>query len=85
VVLVNADGSTGIVADVRAATQVPDLTGLGVGLLVTGIILFLLAVALIALGGTGLGRRHGGAPPASGPPPGPPIAGPPPTYETASR
>jgi len=83
VVLVNADGSPGIVADVRAATEVPDLTGLGAGLLTTGIILFLLAVVLVVIGGIGLGRRHGGTPPVSGPSPGPPIAGPSPTYETA--
>jgi hypothetical protein len=78
VVLVNADGSAGIVADVRAATQMPGLTGLGVGLLIAGIVLFLLAVALIVLGGTGLGRRHAGPPPVSGPSPGPdrrPTAG----------
>jgi hypothetical protein len=85
VVLVNADGSPGVVADVRAATEVPDLTGLGAGLLTTGIVLFLLAVVLIVLGGTGLGRRHGGTPPVSGPSPGPPIAGPSPTYETVAR
>jgi hypothetical protein len=85
VVLVNADGSPGIVADVRAATKVPDLTGLGAGLLATGIVLFLLAVALIVLGGTGLGRRHGGTPPAGGPPPGTPVAGPPPSYQPATR
>jgi hypothetical protein len=85
VVLVNADGSPGIVADVSAATEVPDLTGLGAGVLTTGIILFLFAVALIGLGGTGLGRRHGGTPPVSGPSPGPPVTGPPPVYETAAR
>ena len=85
VVLVNADGSPGVVADVRAATEVPDLTGLGAGLLTTGIVLFLLAVALIVLGGTGLGRRHGGTPPVTGPSPDPPIVGPSPTYETAAR
>jgi hypothetical protein len=85
VVLANADGSTGVVADVRAATQVPDLTGLGAGLLTAGIVLVLLAVALIVLGGTGLGRRHGGAPPPGGPPPGPTVAGPPPALQTAPR
>jgi hypothetical protein len=82
VVLANADGSTGVVADVRAATQVPDLTGLGAGLLTTGILLGLAAIALIVLGGVGLGRRHGGTPPPPGPPPGPPVAGPPPVYAT---
>jgi hypothetical protein len=85
VVLVNADGSPGVVADIRAATQVPDLTGLGAGLLTAGIVLFLLAVVLIVLGGTGLGRRHGGTPPVGGPTTGPPIAGPSPELETAGR
>lgn len=82
VVLANADGSTGVVADVRAATQVPRLTGIGAGLLSTGIILGLLAIALIVLGGIGLGRRHGGAAPTATPPSGTPIAGPPPEYST---
>jgi len=85
VVLANADGSTGVVADVRAATQVPDLTGLGAGLLTAGILLGLLAIALIVLGGVGLGRRHGGPPPPSGPPAGPPVAGPPPAYATTPQ
>jgi hypothetical protein len=85
VVLANADGSTGVVAEVRAATQVPDLTGLGAGLLTTGIVLGLAAIALIVLGGVGLGRRHGGAPPPSGPTPVPPVAGPPPVYATTPQ
>ncbi|MEV4702872.1 DUF4389 domain-containing protein [Actinoplanes sp. NPDC049316] len=72
VVLANADGSTGVSADVRGAAQVPDLTGLGAGLLVSGIVLGVLAVLLIVLGGTGLGRRH------AGPPPPPPPSGTPP-------
>jgi hypothetical protein len=71
-----------VVADVRAATEVPDLTASGAGMLAAGIILGGLAIALIVIGGVGLGRRHGG-PPAAGPRPGPPVAGPaPPAYSS---
>jgi hypothetical protein len=82
VVVANADGSPGVVADVRAATEVPDLTASGAGMLAAGLILGVLAIALIVIGGVGLGRRHGG-PPAAGPRPGPPVAGPaPPAYSS---
>jgi uncharacterized protein DUF4389 len=70
VVVANADGSAGVTADVLAALQVPELTALGTGILTAGILLGLLAITLIVLGGTGLGRRHGGSPPP------PPQAGP---------
>jgi hypothetical protein len=81
VVLANANGSTGVAADVQAAAQVPDPSALGGALLTTGIVFGLLALALIAIGGIGLGRRHGGPPPTVGPPPtagSPPGAAPPP-------
>jgi hypothetical protein len=70
VVLANADGTPGVTGQVRVATQIPDLTGLGGGLLGTGIVLTLLAIVLIVVGGTGLGRRHAGPPqaPLTGPP-----------------
>jgi hypothetical protein len=84
VVLANVDGSTGVVADVAAATTLPDLTGLAGGLLGGGIALSLLAVVLIVVGGTGLGRRHGSGPPGPGLPPAPPVTGPPPTFATTS-
>lgn len=84
VVLANADGSTGVVADVKAATNLPDLTGLAGGLLGAGVALTLLAVVLIVLGGTGLGRRHGSGPPDPGLPPAPPVAGPPSAFATTS-
>jgi hypothetical protein len=67
VVVANADGSPGIVADVRGAVQLPDLTGLGGGVLTAGIVLGALGLGLIVLGGVGLGRRHGQQPPGSGP------------------
>ncbi|MFC7530088.1 DUF4389 domain-containing protein [Actinoplanes sp. GCM10030250] len=68
VVVANADGSAGVAADARGAVRVPGLAALGGGLLATGIVLFLVAVALIGLGGVGLGRRHSDPPP---PPQGP--------------
>jgi hypothetical protein len=75
VVLANANGSTGVAADVQAAAQVPGLSALGAALLATGIVFGLLALALIAIGGIGLGRRHSGPPTTAGPPP---STGPPP-------
>ncbi|MEV4642920.1 DUF4389 domain-containing protein [Actinoplanes sp. NPDC049548] len=83
VVLANADGSPGVSADVRAATQIPDLTGLGIGLLVSGVVLGALAVMLIVVGGTGLGRRHS-EPPTPPAPPAPPVppGGSPPQWES---
>jgi Domain of unknown function (DUF4389) len=68
VVVVNADGSPAVNADVRGAAQVPHLAGLGGTMLGVGIALVLLAIGLIVFGGTGLGRRHG-TPPPSGPGP----------------
>jgi uncharacterized protein DUF4389 len=93
VVVANADGSTGVVADVRAATQIPDLTGLGVGVLIGGVLLALLAIALIVVGGTGLGRRHSVVTPPSGPQlppppgsqPGPPAPSAPPIPTLSPR
>lgn len=67
VVVANADGSPGIIADARGAVQVPHLAALGGGLLAAGIVLGLVAVGLIVLGGVGLGRRHTEPPPGVGP------------------
>jgi hypothetical protein len=64
VVVANTDGSPGVSADTRGAMRIPGLAALGAGLLATGIVLFLVAVALIILGGVGLGRRHDEPPPA---------------------
>ncbi|MFG1605213.1 DUF4389 domain-containing protein [Actinoplanes sp. NPDC049265] len=82
VVVANADGSTGVTADVRAATQVPGLAGPGTGLLITGILLDVLAILLIVLGAMGLGRRHSGTLPPPAAPSGPPVTGPPPLVTT---
>lgn len=78
VVLANADGSVDIAARVRGSAQIPDLSALGGGVLVFGVILALLGIALIVLGGVALGRRHGGPPPVPEPPADPPHTGPPP-------
>jgi hypothetical protein len=67
VVVANLDGTPGVAADVEGAIQVPDLTGLGGGLLATGIVLGLIAIGLIVLGGVGIGRRHSPPPPSAGP------------------
>ncbi|KUL23525.1 DUF4389 domain-containing protein [Actinoplanes awajinensis] len=72
VVIANLDGSPAVTADVTGAVQVPGLAGLGSGLLIAGVLLFLLAVALIILGGVGLGRRHS-PPPLAGQPPTPSV------------
>jgi hypothetical protein len=68
IVLSDATGVPGVSADVRAAVQVPEVTALGVGLLIAGGVLLLVALTLIVVGGVGLGHRHGGPP--SGPEPG---------------
>ncbi|BEL05986.1 hypothetical protein Q0Z83_041770 [Actinoplanes sichuanensis] len=65
VVVANVTGAAGVSADVRGAARIPDLTGPGSGLLAAGVLIGLLAVGLIVIGGTGLGRRH------SAPVPGP--------------
>ncbi|GAA2565085.1 hypothetical protein GCM10010435_42160 [Winogradskya consettensis] len=71
VVVVNADGSPGVAADVRGAFQVPASAAWGGGLLALGGILAMLAIGLIVLGGWGLGLRHNGPPPPIGPVPQP--------------
>ncbi|GAA0505278.1 hypothetical protein Ade02nite_71510 [Paractinoplanes deccanensis] len=71
VVVANLDGTPGVAADVRGGIQVPDLTGLGAGLLTTGIVLGAVAIGLIVLGGVGLGRRHTEPPPPAAGPAGP--------------
>ncbi|HWS35818.1 MAG TPA: DUF4389 domain-containing protein [Actinoplanes sp.] len=76
VVVANLDGSPGVVVDVNAAIRVPELAGLGAVLLIIGVLLSLTAIALIVVGGTGLGRRHGNEPPSAGTSP-PVISDPP--------
>jgi hypothetical protein len=75
VVIAQPDGAPGVSAQVDVGASIPDLTGLGVGLLVAGGVLFLGGAALIVLGATGLGRRSGTPPPPA--PPMVPVQGPP--------
>ena len=68
VVLANADGTPAVAATITVATQVPNLTPLGVGLLGGATTLGLLAFWLIYFGATRIGRRHHQPTPLSGPP-----------------
>jgi hypothetical protein len=61
-VVANADGTTGVSADIRAATRVPDLAPLGFGVLAAGTVTTLVAVLLIVLGGTGMAGVPRGQP-----------------------
>jgi hypothetical protein len=63
VVVMNADGSPGIDADVRAGAELPFLTPLGWGLIGGGVVLLLAAGGLVALG------VRGGAPRSDAPAP----------------
>ena len=72
VVLANADGSTGVAADVRAAARIPDLTPLGAGLLTGGLLALGGGIALIVVGAAGLGGS-GSAPRPPVTPPAPPA------------
>jgi uncharacterized protein DUF4389 len=75
VVLANADGTPAVAATMTVATQVPNLTPLGAGLLGGATTLGLLAFWLIYVGATRIGRRHHRPTPPSGPPtPAPELA-----------
>jgi hypothetical protein len=77
VVVMNADGSAGVNADLRAGATVPALTGIAWGLLVGGLVVLLVAVLVIVLA---VRRRSPGRqlPPPTSPDPVPLPAGPPP-------
>jgi hypothetical protein len=68
VVLANADGTPAVVGAVTVATQVPNLTPLGAGLLGGAITLGLLAFWLVHFGATRIGRRHQRPAPSAAPP-----------------
>lgn len=59
-VVMNADGSPGVVADLSAAIGSPKLFSLTIGALVAGSVLFILGVLLLVLG-IRAGRKGGGA------------------------
>ncbi|MGX6607377.1 hypothetical protein ACWKSP_35415 [Micromonosporaceae bacterium Da 78-11] len=58
VVLANTDGTPAVSAAVDVASQVPNLTPLGVGLLGGTSALLLQGYLLVYLGATRIGRRH---------------------------
>jgi len=62
VVVMNADGSTGVAADIDAGAKVPYLTEIGWGAIGGGVILLVLAGTLIVLGGRPPRNRPGAAP-----------------------
>jgi len=77
-VVMNADGSAGVDADLRVGAELPALTGIAVGLLIGGAVLTLVAVLLIVLAARR--RRPRGQ---QYPPPGQPVnAWQPPTPRT---
>lgn len=79
VVVMNADGSRPVSADLAAGVRLGFLGPLTVGLLITGLILLLIGLPLLVLGAAGLGRR---LPP--GPANRPAYPDHPPTYPAAA-
>jgi hypothetical protein len=69
VVLARPDGSAGVNARVDVGASIPDIRGLGVGLLVAGLVVLAVGIALVALGAAGLGRRSHTTPPSTPPVP----------------
>jgi hypothetical protein len=78
IVVMNADGSAGVGADVRAGATIPALTGIAWGVLIGGILLTLVAVLLIVLAARP--RRSRPQVPPGQPDPVPVPAGPPPAW-----
>ena len=68
VVLANADGTPAVSGAVTVATQVPNLTPLGVGLLGGAAGLVLVGFWIVYLGATRIGRRHHRPTPPGSPP-----------------
>jgi hypothetical protein len=62
VVLMNADGSAGVDAQVSVGAEIPWLGGVGVAVLVTGLVLLALGVTLVATAARGASRHPSGAP-----------------------
>ena len=75
VVIARPNGARGVTARVDVGASIPDLTGVGVGLLVAGGVHVLCGGALVVVGAAGLGRRSTTPPPPAEPMP--PAQGPP--------
>ena len=73
VVLMNADASRGIAADVSIGASAPFLFSLALGLLIGGAVALLVAVLLLTLGIAMLNRRQRGTPSPAGVPLPPPV------------
>lgn len=73
VVLMNADGSRGIAADVSVGASAPFLFAIGLGLLIAGGVALVLAVLLLSLGIVGLNRHDHNPPLPAGVPLPPPV------------
>jgi hypothetical protein len=85
VVVMNADGSAGVDADLRVGAELPALTGIAWGLLAAGVVLTLIAVLVIVLAARRR-RPRPQFPPPGQPDPVPVPAGPPPAWQPpASR
>jgi hypothetical protein len=85
VVVMNADGSAGVDADLRVGAELPALTGIAWGLLAAGVVLTLMAVLVIVLAARRR-RPRPQFPPPGQPDPVPVPAGPPPAWQPpASR
>jgi hypothetical protein len=73
-VLARPDGTPGVQAQVDVGADIPELTGLSVGLLIGGLVLLVGGVALVVVGAVGLSRpRAPGAGGPTGPYPAPPF------------
>lgn len=73
VVLMNADGTRGIVADVSVGATAPFLFAIALGLLISGGVALLLAVLLLTIGIVLLNRHHRNGPSPAGVPLPPPF------------
>jgi hypothetical protein len=80
IVIMNADGSPGVDADVRAGATLPAVTGIAWGLLIGGLLLTAIAVLLIVLAARPR-RPRSQFPPPGQPDPVPVPAGPPPAWQ----